>query len=185
MPVSSSYMVRETGTNLRRNLLMTVAAMLTVAVSLLALAAVAAFYLFAGRRPRGIPVAPAHVGPPSERRALLLVDELPDQEILSTLRRHADRVLVVSLARTSPLRRWVSDVDPARTEAHARLEDVVARLRSLQVDASGVVGDGEASAAVDDALRTFGGDEIVVVSRDPQLVGRLRDRYAIPVAAGL
>jgi cell division transport system permease protein len=40
MPVSSSYMVRETGSNLRRNLLMTVAAMLTVAVSLLALGGV-------------------------------------------------------------------------------------------------------------------------------------------------
>ena len=38
MAVSTSYVVRETGVNLKRNLLMTVAAVMTMAVSLLLVA---------------------------------------------------------------------------------------------------------------------------------------------------
>jgi len=151
-------------------------------VTVLVVAALVAFYLLQGRATRRIPAAPAHVGARGELRALLLVDEPPPEESLSSLGRQADRVLVVSLAETSPLRRWVSDVDPARKRANALMEDVVSRLRSLEVDVSGVVGEGDPFAAVDDALRTFGGDEIVVASHDARLVERLRDRYAIPVA---
>jgi hypothetical protein len=153
-----------------------------VAVSVLAVAGVAALYLLRGRRPARIRSAPAHVGPPAERRVLLLLDESPEEASLSDLGRNADRVLVVALPRPSQLQHWVSDVDGAQEEARGRMEAAVSHLRALDVDASGVVGDDDPFAAVDDALRTFGGDEIVVASHDAELIGGLSDRYAIPVA---
>ncbi|MGZ4372378.1 MAG: hypothetical protein ACXVRQ_09315, partial [Gaiellaceae bacterium] len=129
-----------------------------------------------------IPAAPAHLGSPSERRALLLVDESSRDVSLFRLPEQADRVLVVALPTASPVRHWLSDVDPARARARIRMEDTVSCLRALHVDASGVVGEDDAFTAIDDALRTFGGDEIVVASGDPGLITRLRDRYAIPIA---
>lgn len=152
-----------------------------VVVAVLAVAGVVAVYL-RGERTRGIPSAPAHVGSASERRALLLVDDTPSDESLTGLRGQADRVLVVSLPGTSPVQHWVSDVDGARAQAETRMEDAVGRLQALQVHATGVVAVDDPFGAVDDALRTFGGDEILVASGDADLVARLRERYAIPVA---
>ena len=157
----------------------------TIAVGIVAAAAVAAGYLLGRPQTRRLPSAPAHVGPPTERRALLLVDELPRPESLSAVGQHADRVLVVSPAGTSSLRRWLSDVDGPRERARERMEEVVSGLRAAHVDASGVVGDPDPLAALDDALRTFGGDEIVASTGDPKLIARLRDRYAIPVSPAL
>jgi cytochrome oxidase Cu insertion factor (SCO1/SenC/PrrC family) len=153
-----------------------------IAVSVLAIVGVAGLYLLRGPARQRIPAAPAHVGSPSERRALLLVDELTRDVSSVRLRHPADRVLVVSLAGTSPVRHWLSDVDPARARAHRRMEDAVSRLHDQHVDASGVIGDEDPFNAIDDALRTFGGDEIVVASDNPELITRLRNRYAIPVA---
>jgi hypothetical protein len=152
------------------------------AVSALALAAVAAVYLVGGRRPSSIPAAPPHVGPEAERRLLLVVSEPLDEDSLAGLRGRSDRVLVLSPAATSPLRHWISDVDRAREQASDRMTIAVARLRDLQIEAVGVVGDDDTFAAVDDALRTFGGDEIAVAGGDEALVEGLRARYAMPVA---
>jgi len=150
-------------------------------VCVLAAAAVAAPYLLGRPRPRRLPAAPAHLGPPGERRALLLVDEAPDEASLARLRGRVDRVLVVAPARSSALRHWASDVDEARKRARSRMEEAVSHARAAQLDASGVVGDDDPLAAVDDALRTFGADELVAATNDPELLAALRDRYAIPV----
>ncbi len=154
-----------------------------VTVSLLAAAAVVAVYLVGGPQRSRIPAAPAHHGGAAERRLLLVVEDPADEASLTGLRGRADRVLVVSPAAASPFRRWVSDVDPARGQASERMEDAVSRLREAGVDAAGVVGDGDLFAAIDDALRTFGGDEIVVAGGDEHLLASLRARYAIPVAS--
>jgi hypothetical protein len=61
------------------------------------------------------------------------------------------------------------------------VETAVARLRDLQIEAAGVVGDDDTFAAIDDALRTFGGDEIAVAGGDERVLAGLRARYAIPV----
>lgn len=153
-------------------------------VSGLAVATVAAAHLL-GRPPaRSLPAAPAHLGPPAEHRALLLVEEAPDEASLARLRDRADRVLVVAPIATSLLHHWVSDVDGAREQARRRMEEAVARARAAQLEASGVVGDEDPLAAVDDALRTFGGDELVVSTSDHELIRALRRRYALPVTAG-
>jgi rRNA-processing protein FCF1 len=60
---------------------------------------------------------------------------------------------------------------------------VVSRAREVQLEAIGVVGDDDPLAAIDDALRTFGGDEVVAATSDPELLAALRERYAIPVTS--
>jgi GABA permease len=155
----------------------------TAAVVLAGLAAatVVVAYLRRERPARRLRSAPAHLGPRDERRALLLVDGLPGKAALAELGTHADRLLVVSPVRTSPLRHWLSDVDAAREEARRRADETVELLHSVRVEASGVIGDEDPLRALDDALREFGGDEIVVATGDDGLVERLRDRYAMPV----
>jgi molybdopterin-guanine dinucleotide biosynthesis protein A len=61
-----------------------------------------------------------------------------------------------------------------------RAADVVGALGAPQVRVSTVVGE-DPVAGVDDALHTFGGDEILVLPGDDSLVERLRKRYALPV----
>jgi nucleotide-binding universal stress UspA family protein len=98
-------------------------------------------------------------------------------------------VHVVSPALNSPLRHLVSDEDPAREAAQERLERSLGRLREEGIDASGEVGDGDPLQAIEDALRTFGADRIVI-STHPEgrsnwlergLVTQARERFAVPV----
>ena len=157
----------------------------TVAAAALLLATVVVFYALRGRRGRNLATAPAHVGPPNERRLLVLAQEPVSDALLPELRDAADRVLVVSAPLARPLQRWASDNDDAREQARRRVDATVAGLRALDVDASGVVGDHDPVQALEDALRTFGGDAIAV-SAPPgragaRLVTRIRERYALPV----
>jgi hypothetical protein len=71
-------------------------------------------------------------------------------------------VHVVSPALNSPLRHWVSDEDQARTTAQERLDLSVARLHEAGFEASGEIGDADPLQAIEDALRTFGPDEVII-----------------------
>lgn len=181
-----------------RFLLLTVVALAAVAVAAVAggtrpavvvwavaSAAMAAVYLRRAAPARALRTAPAHVGPPGERRLLLLATERLRDDSLEEIGRRAERVLVVVPAATPPLRHWVSDVDAARDRAQARVTATVAGLRSLNVDASGAVGAEEPLLAIEDALRTFGGDEIVVAATSgthgEELVASVRQQFALPV----
>jgi hypothetical protein len=100
-----------------------------------------------------------------------------------------EEVLVVTPALNSPLRHWTSDEDAARAAAHERLEASLRRLRSLDVQARGEVGDSDPLQAIEDALRTFGADEIIL-STHPEgrshwlergVVEKARERFAVPI----
>lgn len=100
-----------------------------------------------------------------------------------------EEVLVVTPALNSPLRHWTSDEDGARAAARERLEVSLRRLRTLGVDARGEVGDADPLQAIEDALRTFGADEIVI-STHPEgrshwlergVVAKARERFAAPI----
>ena len=71
-------------------------------------------------------------------------------------------ILVCTPALNSRLRHWASDEDGARAAAQARLDASLERLRALGIDASGEVGDANPLQAMEDALRTFGADEIII-----------------------
>jgi hypothetical protein len=152
------------------------AAVLGVLVTLVLLAVDALGH----RRTRELRTAPAHVGPRDERRLLVLAQEPVPPDVLPELRASADRLLVVAAPEVGPAHRLVSDTDDARREAQRRVETTVAALRALDADVSGVVGDEDPVRALEDALRTFGGDAIAVAA-PPRVVAQVRERYALPV----
>lgn len=151
-----------------------------------ATAAVAAVaYLHPRPRRRLLRTAPAHLGPPQERRLLVLAQALPTEAILAQPAAGADRVLVVSAPVVPALRSWVSDLDGPRERARRLVEGTVSRLRLLGADATGAIGDEDPLQALEDALRTFGGDGLLVLTapgrRGEQLAARVRERLALPV----
>jgi len=100
-----------------------------------------------------------------------------------------EEVLVVSPALNSPLRTWTSDEDGARAAAQARLDESLGRLRAAGINARGEVGDGDPLQAIEDALRTFGADE-VIVSTHPEgrsnwlergVVDGARERFTVRI----
>ena len=129
-----------------------------------------------------------------ERRILVVANETVGGRTLRDLIHERsegvrEEVLVVTPALNSPLRHWASDEDGARAAAHERLERSLGRLRELGVRARGEVGDGDPLQAMEDALRTFGADEIII-STHPEgrshwlergVVAAAKERFALPV----
>jgi hypothetical protein len=134
------------------------------------------------------------LGGPDERRVLVVANEtVGGEELLSVISTLAltQKTLfqVVCPALNSRLKTYTSDEDPAREAAQKRLDVTLARLASVGIDANGVVGDGDPLVAVDDALRTFGPNEIVISTHPPGksnwlergVVESVRARYDVPV----
>ena len=71
-------------------------------------------------------------------------------------------MLVVVPALNTPLKHWVSDEDGARAAAGERLEASLEAMRAAGIEARGEVGDGDPLQAIEDALRTFAPDELVI-----------------------
>lgn len=99
------------------------------------------------------------------------------------------RVNVVCPLHTSTIRHWVSDLDGARAEAKNRVQRAVEVLRVHGCETRGEIGDEDALQAIEDELRTFGADEIIVLTRhgaragelDPSIVEQARTRFALPI----
>jgi hypothetical protein len=146
-----------------------------------------------GRRepPRRQVPAPS---PPQEHRILVIANEtVGGAGLLELLRgrvagRNA-RVLVVSPALNSPLRHWASDEDAARDQAQARLDASLVAMRAAGIVADGEVGDSDPIQAIEDAIRTFRPDELVVSTHPPGrsnwlergVVEKARERFALPL----
>jgi nucleotide-binding universal stress UspA family protein len=160
----------------------------------LALSLAALWWWFRARRserPRQTAPRPHAEG---ERRILVVANETVGGHTLRSmiLEKSLDvqeEVLVVTPALNSPLRHWVSDEDQARANAQERLDASLARLAEAGVQARGEVGDGDPLQAMEDALRTFGADEIII-STHPEgrsnwlergVVEKARERFAVPI----
>jgi hypothetical protein len=76
-------------------------------------------------------------------------------------------VRVVCPALNSRVRTWTSDEDGAREAAQQRLEASLARLSSAGVQADGAIGDGDPVQAIEDALREFPADELILSTHPP------------------
>jgi hypothetical protein len=132
--------------------------------------------------------------PEDVRRILVVANEtVGGSELFAVIAERsegvAEDVLVICPALNSPLRTWVSDEDGARAAAQHRLDATLARLASAGIDARGEVGDGDPLQAIDDALRVFGADEIVI-STHPEgrshwlergVVSGARGRFDVPI----
>ncbi len=62
----------------------------------------------------------------------------------------------------SQLQHWASDTDEAVATARERLNASLRAIRGLGVEASGEVGDQEPNVALEDALRAFAADEVII-----------------------
>jgi GABA permease len=99
-------------------------------------------------------------------------------------------VLVVCPVLVGRSRYWTSDLSAGIDEARARLLGSLESLRARGVASEGVVGDGHPLLAVEDALRTFPCDRILIVTHPParsvwlerRLVARARARFSLPVS---
>jgi hypothetical protein len=140
------------------------------------------------------PQALSRVGKSDEWRILVVANETVAGEplraaVARAASSHRAHVLVVTPALNSKVRHWASDEDGARAAAQQRLDASLARLAETGVDASGKVGDADPLQAIEDALRTFGADEIII-STHPEgrsnwlergVVESARERFAVPI----
>ena len=135
---------------------------------------------------------PSH--PEGERRILVIANEtVGGEELLSCIRKKSEsvreQVLVVSPALNSPLKHWVSDEDGARSDAQSRLEASLATLRGWGVDARGEIGDSDPLQAIEDAIRTFAPDELIISTHpvgrsnwlERGIVEASRERFTVPL----
>ncbi len=134
--------------------------------------------------------------PPDERRRVLVLanETLPDRLLRDEIQNRAGpgsaEVLLVAPALDSSALHWSADEDTRRAEASGRLDEAVAFLTSAGVDAHGVVGDADPLKAIEQALRTFAADEVLIATEPHGKSSRLqldvvasaRERFQIPVA---
>jgi hypothetical protein len=101
----------------------------------------------------------------------------------------ASDILVVTPVLPGRLEWLASDTDRARYEADARLEAVLGQLVELELRAAGRAGDETPLTALDDAVRSFAPDHILIALRGAQdadwqergLVDQVRRRFGLPV----
>jgi hypothetical protein len=165
-----------------------------LAVFIVLSAGVLGWWLRARRVEAPVPTRPTRQSAEDERRILVIANETVGGETLRDCIRqksegYREEVLVVTPALNSPLRHWASDEDQARAAAQKRLDASLGRLHEAGVDARGQVGDGDPLQAIEDALRTFGADEIII-STHPEgrsnwlergVVTNARERFAVPI----
>jgi hypothetical protein len=131
---------------------------------------------------------------PEEHRVLVVANEtVGGSQLRETIRERIAgrdaRVLVVCPALNSPLRHWASDEDDARQKAQERLDASLATMQGVDIQASGEIGDGDPIQAIEDALRTFRPDELIVSTHpvgkshwlERGVVEKARERFALPV----
>jgi hypothetical protein len=110
-------------------------------------------------------------------------------EVASRAQEGDAEVLVVSPALNSRLRHWTSDEDQARATAQDRLDESLEALTADGVDARGRVGDDDPIQAIEDSLRVFGADEIVISTHPPGrsnwlergVVERAGEKFDLPI----
>jgi len=122
---------------------------------------------------------------------LLTSDALSADQVRSVIGSDGleDEVMVVAPAlHTSALRFWISDADEAISRADWVQQETVENLEDAEVDAVGDTGEGDPGEAIEDALKTFEADRVIVFTRPgaPRYredvdAGELQRRFGIPV----
>jgi len=156
-------------------------------------AAVGWWTLRRGERERPVQHAPAPHAPDEHRILVVANETVGGQELLAEVRGRAgdrrSRILVVCPALNSPLRHWASDEDQARAAAQARLDASLGAMRAAGLQVEGEIGDGDPIQAIEDAVRTFQPDELIL-STHPEgrshwlergVVEKAHERFAVPI----
>lgn len=102
---------------------------------------------------------------------------------------NAEVMVVAPALSESALRFWMSDADEAIAKADEVRRTSVAKLDAAGVAASGDTGEGDPETAIEDALKTFGADRIVVFTHEASDLryredldrDELAERFGLPV----
>lgn len=112
------------------------------------------------------------------------------EEIGNRCRGRACEILVVTPALVaSRASHWASDVDEAIELARQRMELSLIAIRELGLKAKGEIGDSDPNVAIEDALRVFPADEILISTHPQQrshwlengVVERTRAEIDLPI----
>jgi GABA permease len=115
-----------------------------------------------------------------------LLDEIRDR-----CRDRDCRILVVTPALVaSRVSHWASDTDEATELARQRMELSLIAIDELGLKAKGEIGDSDPNVAIEDALRVFPADEIVISTHPPErsrwlehgVVERAREQIDLPIS---
>jgi hypothetical protein len=145
-----------------------------------------------GSLPRSVPVTRGGDG---RRRLLVVANETVGgeallEEIRNRCRGRDSEIMVVTPAlAASRAAHWASDVDEAIETARQRMELSLIAIDELGVKAKGEIGDSDPNVAIEDALRVFPADEIVISTHPPHrsrwlehgVVERAREQVDLPI----
>jgi len=103
--------------------------------------------------------------------------------------RECEILLVTPALVSSRAAHWASDLDEGIELAQQRMELSLSAISRLGLEARGEVGDSDPNLAIEDALRTFPADEIVISTHPPHksrwlehgVVQRAREKIDLPV----
>jgi hypothetical protein len=140
------------------------------------------------------PEAGAPPAPDGTRQVLIVAaHEIVGDELVGALReRFANgqakaRIIAPALA-SSPLKHVAGDVDEGIEDASERLVRSCERLARTGLEVSGAIGDADPLLAIEDALREFPADEILIVTAadgahwlEDDLFDRARQRFRQPL----
>lgn len=128
------------------------------------------------------------------RRILVVANEtLPGGALREEIEHRAGKepaeLRVVTPALNTKIRHWTSDEDNARASAQARLDAILDTLEREGFQATGAIGEGDPIQAMEDALRVFSADEVIISTHPPgrsnwlerDVVKRARERFPVPV----
>jgi hypothetical protein len=147
------------------------------------------------RRPLSEAAAQGRRAAPAGRRGVLVIANrtLEGEELRAELRRRAAggaELRIVAPILASRVHYIASDVDTELAEARERLAGALAWTQAEGLEATGIVGDPNAAlGAIEDELRVFGADEVLISTHPPGksnwletgIVERLREELDIPV----
>lgn len=156
-------------------------------VALVGLGAAATWTALRWRASPRIKTAPRRLGPPGELRLLVVAnDALGDArlpEIVARASRStAVRIFLLAPLAVSSLERWTSSTDAAHATLSRRLMETALTLTAADVETAVV--DEEPLQALEDALGTFGPDEVLIITREQrsELARQAYARFAVPVS---
>jgi hypothetical protein len=135
------------------------------------------------RAPSQLPPPPKLISStPDGTQRVLVVAPPGTSSLAGRIGDGATEVLVVVPALASTVESLTGAVDDRRADAEATAQALASELNRDGVRARGVVGADDQVLAADDALRTFGADEIVFVGADDALLEKALARFAVPVS---
>jgi len=141
------------------------------------------------------PAEVAHRDDPVYRVLVLANETVGGRALLAEIQnrvkgRNSEILVVVPALTSSPLEHWASDVDGALDEARDRLDSSLTIMAGAGLNARGHVGDHhEPNSSLEDALRDFPADEVVISTHPPErsrwlergVVSRARRDVPLPI----